>query len=104
MTERKCYDCVHRREVPGSAHSACHHPATADTHADPVASLVGLIGRRSGEHIVPSRAAGELHIEGVQLGIQRGWFLWPVNFDPTWLVRCEGFVPIPAPTTTKVDR
>lgn len=24
-------------------------------------------------------------------GIARGWFFWPFNFDPTWLVSCNGF-------------
>ncbi len=24
-------------------------------------------------------------------GIKHGWFLWPLNFDPTWLVTCNGF-------------
>lgn len=97
MTERKCYDCVHRREVPGSAHSACHHPATAPIHADPVAALVGLIGRRSGTTTIPV-AMRELRIAAVPLGVARGWFIWPVNFDPTWLTHCEGFEARAVPT------
>lgn len=94
MTDRKCYDCVHRRELRGSAHSACHHPATAAVHADPTAQMVGVIGRRSGVTLLPSTAAHELRIEGAVHGIVNGWFIWPVNFDPTWLLNCEGFTPI----------
>lgn len=97
MTDRKCYDCIHRREVPGSAHSACHHPATAPVHADPMAQLVGLVGRRSGQTLLPSIAARDLRIEAVAHGIANGWFIWPVNFDPTWLTHCEGFTPKPQP-------
>jgi hypothetical protein len=24
-------------------------------------------------------------------GIKHGWFNWPLNFDPTWLISCDGF-------------
>lgn len=24
-------------------------------------------------------------------GIRNGWFRWPVNFDPVWLLSCDGF-------------
>lgn len=24
-------------------------------------------------------------------GISRGWFRWPLNFDPVWLLSCDGF-------------
>lgn len=92
MTKRKCYDCIHRAEVPGSGHSCCRHPATMnpiDQH--PLCKLVGVMGRRSGMTSLPSRAARELQIKGDEHGIRHGWFIWPVNFDPTWLEHCDGF-------------
>lgn len=24
-------------------------------------------------------------------GIRNGWFNWPFNFDPVWLVSCDGY-------------
>jgi len=30
-------------------------------------------------------------VQGSPHGIRNGWFLWPLNFDPTWLVSCDGF-------------
>lgn len=30
-------------------------------------------------------------VRGDQYGIGSGWFLWPFNFDPTWLISCNGF-------------
>ena len=54
-----CYKCVHRLEVPGSAHSRCNNHA--------------------------AKVSGHAH------GVRSGWFMWPVNFDPTWLVSCNGF-------------
>lgn len=31
------------------------------------------------------------HVTGNEHGIRKGWFLWPLNFDPTWLLTCDGF-------------
>lgn len=33
----------------------------------------------------------EANVEGYAYGIHRGWFFWPYNFDPVWLVSCNGF-------------
>lgn len=30
-------------------------------------------------------------VTGHETGIRRGWFMWPLNFDPTWLMSCDGF-------------
>ena len=91
-TKPNCWQCAHRGEVPGSAHSSCQHPATRNPiDENPLSALVGIMGRRSGLTNLPSRAAIELKIVGAEQGIRRGWFLWPVNFDPTWLEHCDGF-------------
>lgn len=100
MTDRKCYDCAHRRDVPGSAHSACVHPATEQARKDPFLQLAGIVGKRGGIPLTalaaecgegPQRAADTLHISANFHGIKNGWFIWPVNFDPTWLENCDGF-------------
>ena len=33
----------------------------------------------------------KLEIVGDPIGIRGGWFMWPANFDPTWLQNCNGF-------------
>jgi len=33
----------------------------------------------------------KLHISGDPHGIKKGWFAWPVDFDPAWLRNCDGF-------------
>lgn len=33
------------------------------------------------------------NVTGHPTGIARGWFVWPFNFDPTWLINCDGFTP-----------
>lgn len=30
-------------------------------------------------------------VEGDSYGIKKGWFFWPLNFDPVWLENCDGF-------------
>ena len=38
-----------------------------------------------------SAAGSELNIKGDEHGIKRGWFSWPSNYDPVWLLNCDGF-------------
>ncbi len=59
MSKPNCYNCIHRRTVPGDCHSAC--------------------------------ANKDAHVTGKAHGIRKGWFFWPVNFDPVWLESCDGF-------------
>jgi len=30
-------------------------------------------------------------VEADGYGIKSGWFFWPFNFDPVWLISCDGF-------------
>jgi hypothetical protein len=69
--KKKCYDCVHRLEVAGSAHSRCN--------------------------------SVKAKVEGHPQGIKNGWFCWPINFDPTWLVSCSGFSDNPEDKKPRVE-
>lgn len=100
-----CYECVYRQDVPGSAHSACGHPATAQTQRSPFMQLAGAVGKRGGNELMamaeqfsegPQRAATALKIQANFHGIKNGWFVWPVNFDPVWLENCDGFTAKPS--------
>jgi len=31
------------------------------------------------------------NVEGDDYGKRSGWFNYPLNFDPTWLIKCDGF-------------
>lgn len=91
MTEKpNCYKCEYRKKIPGSCHSSCKHPEIKDISDDPMVNLVGIfasVGRIS-PFVLNAKKFG---IKGHPQGIKRGWFLWPVNFDPTWLMSCNGF-------------
>jgi hypothetical protein len=84
----KCYDCEYRKDVTGSAHSQCNHPAFQGTNA-----ALGLLAtlrasRRGGPIEAPNK---EITVKGNQHGIRNGWFMHPLNFDPVWLEECNGF-------------
>ena len=40
-----------------------------------------------------SCTAKNARIEGNRQGIIRGWFSWPYNYDPVWLITCDSFTP-----------
>jgi hypothetical protein len=89
--DKKCYDCIHRGEIPGSAHSRCRHPKASPqegpfTEAMAIFASVGRVAP-----FVDVSAAKELGIIAHPTGIKRGWFNWPYNFDPVWLESCNGF-------------
>ena len=85
-----CYDCVHRRDLPGDAHSSCAHPGIADQKNNPLAEMMAIfagVGRATPIQGVSDK----LHVKGSPAGIRRGWFNHPWNFDPVWLESCDGF-------------
>ncbi len=93
MTDKpNCYKCEHRGTIPGNAHSRCNHPAFQKTHDDPalaVLSIFASVGR-----VPPMQGKAEgITVVGNEHGIKSGWFNHPFNFDPTWLVSCDGFGP-----------
>lgn len=90
--EKKCWSCKHRRPVPGSAHKACHHPLVKEYVEQPMLQLISIFGSvgRLPPIIGPMEKLG---IVGDPHGIRNGWFQWPWNFDPTWLLECKGYEP-----------
>jgi hypothetical protein len=93
MLKPNCYDCIHRRDLPGDEHSSCNHPsamvgATPLMQAIAIFSSVGRVPPVANAH-----AAKKLNVTANPHGIRHGWFNWPFNFDPTWLESCDGFEP-----------
>ena len=35
------------------------------------------------------------HVTANPTGVRRGWFNWPLNFDPVWLVTCDSWTDEP---------
>jgi hypothetical protein len=84
-----CYQCKHRGDLPGDAHSRCRHPAVQALKPNPLAEAMTILGAPPGASVQP--AADELEIRANFHGIKKGWFRWPYNFDPVWLEHCNGF-------------
>ena len=59
MNKPNCYECSHRRNIPGDCHSRCNNPKAS--------------------------------VKGDPHGIRNLWFQFPINYDPIWLLECDGF-------------
>lgn len=90
MGKPDCYKCKYRGEVPGDAHSSCHHPAfkeVLDNGMMQILSMLGAAGR-----VEPFQVAAKaVKVVGNEHGKRNGWFNHPLNFDPVWLEECTGF-------------
>lgn len=75
----KCYMCKYRGTVPGDTHSCCTYP---ELDFD---LFTGMFNNKNME------IAKQLNVKADPHGINSGWFMWPVNFDPVWLVSCDGY-------------
>jgi hypothetical protein len=73
-----CYDCLWRKDAIGSAHSTCCFPGTK----------TGMLDCFMKENLILSEV---LNIQASSHGVNKGWFMFPVNFDPVWLRNCYGF-------------
>lgn len=81
-----CYDCKHRGNVAGSAHSSCTHPVAKEKgiEAMMIILIVGSVSLKHGDEL--------FFIKGASHGVINGWFNWPMDFDPCWLEECTGHV------------
>lgn len=61
----KCYTCAYKRKVPGDAHIRCSF-------------------RWSESNLTPP--------PGNPYGVSRGWYIFPLLFDPVWMIEeCLGY-------------
>lgn len=77
-----CYQCAYRQDAPGSAHSTCNHPCYENEATKMMSILFALGGKQM---------QGAIEVTANPHGVQKGWFLHPMNFDPVWLETCTGF-------------
>ena len=84
-----CYECQYRGSVPGDAHSCCNHPTNKAVNDNPMLGLMAIFA--SVGRVPPIEIPNRLNVKGDAHGIRHGWFNWPFNFDPVWLLSCDGF-------------
>ena len=84
-----CHKCRHSRSIPGDAHIRCAHPKVTLPGNDPIVEMISILlgaGRCSGPVPFPG-----IDITASRVGVEKGYFAWPFNFDPIWLVSCTGY-------------
>jgi hypothetical protein len=84
-----CYECKYRDNLPGNAHSQCRHPGAGNDGSNPLFAAFAIMAKRIGP--IPHPPNATVNVVGDPHGIAHGWFAWPFNFDPVWLVSCDGF-------------
>jgi len=93
MSKPNCYECQHIGDgFPGNAHPSCVHPevkSCGDSASNNLMALFASVGR--GLPCIDLEGAEKLGINANPHGIRNGWFNWPLDFDPVWLLACDGF-------------
>ncbi len=84
MNNPNCYNCKHRRNIPGSAHSQCVAVRVGDGSFPTIFELA--LASRKFELI--DKSTNEPLIKLNPHGVENGWAMWPVNFDPVWVDNC----------------
>jgi len=78
LSKPDCYKCTYRKNLPGDTHSKCIYPNNE-------VSVLDLFSTANQDN------GNLLDIQAISHGVKKGWFNWPVNFDPVWLTNCNGF-------------
>lgn len=79
-----CRECKHSRSIPGDTHLSCVNPLV-EHHPDKYISLLCIYrGVRSG-------AMKKMNVSCNPHGVNNGWCMWPLNFDPIWIETCVGY-------------
>lgn len=76
-----CYSCKHRRDLPGSCHSACH--AVGNNPNSLVVVTIAVFRAGTNGNYTYGNISFEPH------GVNNGWCMWPSNFDPIWVRHCN---------------
>ena len=88
MNKKKhdCYNCKHRKEVTGSAHTQCG----AKNIFDMILEISQNKYKWIGYHLVETSTA-DVKVSLHETGVKNGWAIWPLNFDPVWIDECKFF-------------
>lgn len=96
-----CYGCRYRGPANcGSVHSKCEHPDIEDLFQD---SLLKIFSIFASVDRVPSvmfspKVLDSMEKLGITVdatGFKNNWVNWPFDFDPIWILTCEGFTELP---------
>jgi hypothetical protein len=86
--KRLCYSCKHRGEVTGSSHSCCNALPNKAGQLVLLANLSDCVSNPSFISLSDNEGNKIPVMEVDTHGIKKGWFIYPINFDPCWLKYC----------------
>lgn len=89
MENPNCFQCRHKTNIPGESHIGCNHPNNAEALESSFAPVLAILA--SAGRFQAAAMDNGLNIKASANGIRNGWFNYPYNFDPTWLLNCDGF-------------
>ena len=86
-----CHDCKYVGDVPGASHRCCNFLKEMLDPKEANLMEMGYIAKAV--EIVITNSEGEKRpaIKLVQQGVEGGWCMYPVNFDPVWIEDCVFF-------------
>jgi hypothetical protein len=90
-----CYACQFRHSIPGDAHSECRAPGSSVLRSMDF-MVKALAAPPEGDLVVAfdKGPGGPAMTIGFDVyGVQQGYAIWPLNFDPLWLKQCTAFSP-----------
>ena len=73
-----CYTCKFRRDIPGDAHSQC-----TIIPSDYVPFISKIAFTKNGV------STDTINVRLDPYGVENGWAMWPINFDPIWVEHCN---------------
>jgi len=92
MKKPNCYKCHWKKDLLGSCNVKCSHPLLLNETADENQFTMIMSALLSVRYIPFSLSGNNpIGVVGDQHGIKNGWFNFPYNYDPVWLIKCQGF-------------
>jgi len=77
ITQVNCHNCKFKRNIAGDSHIQC-------VHKEAFVFIKNIIS-------LNKPLSFPLNIDINEIGIEKGYVIWPINFDPIWLKNCDGF-------------
>lgn len=81
MNNNSCYNCEYKRNLPYDSHFKCKYPFLTDESSMHLASL-SIVNIDAFINNVEDNFGFSVN----KHGIQNGWFSFPENYDPVWMI------------------
>ena len=80
-----CFTCKYMGSLAGSCHKHCSHPSIETIKPIMLLQIAQGVGSTNPTHLTVNGIPMQ---KWDSLGVEKGWAIFPVNFDPIWLQYC----------------